>query len=223
MFEAEEQLEKKSFSANFLVIFLVIVAIAGVAAYFLVRSQKDLTADEAAGVLKVALRARGPAITHFHAGLVVPSVDEKPRDPHYKLLEKAGMVKLQKATGGATRVEVTALGDGTFSKFPEFKKIKNPDGTDGYVVPLAERQLVAVSKVTMQGPSAATVEYTWKWAPNKMGDVFDASGETVKSNFNTWERAKLIEKYGVDFYHGEPTKATVTLVRGSKGWQISNE
>jgi hypothetical protein len=223
MFEAEEQLEKKSFSANFLVIFLVIVAIAGVAAYFLIRSQKDLTAEEAAGVLKVALKARGPAITHFHAGLVVPSVDEKPRDPHYKLLEKAGMVKLQKATGGATRVEVTALGDGTFSKFPEFKKIKNPDGTDGYIVPLAERQLVAVSKVTMQGPSAATVEYAWKWAPNKMGDVFDASGETVKSNFNTWERAKLIEKYGVDFYHGEPTKATVTLVRGSKGWQISNE
>ena len=52
--------------------------------------------------------------------------------------------------------------------------------------------------------------------------MFDAAGGQVKV-FNTWDRATLIEKYGADFYHGDPTRATVNLVRTDKGWKIATE
>jgi hypothetical protein len=223
MFESEEQIEKqRSFTSPLLLVFLLIVIIGVAAAYFLLKSQKDLTPQEAAAVVGSALNLRGPASVHFHGGVVMPSVDEKPRDPHYKLLEKAGLISLAPATGGGVRVAVTALGDRTFSELPEFKKFKNPDGTESFVVPLAERKLVEVAKVTMVGPNEAKVEYTWKWQPNKLGEQFDASGPLVK-NFNTWDRATLIQKYGADFYKGDPAKAVLTMVRTDKGWKIAAE
>jgi hypothetical protein len=90
------------------------------------------------------------------------------------------------------------------------------------VVPLAGRQLVTVDQITMTSPNAAKVQYTWKWVPNRVGDDFDAAGNLVQS-FNNWDRAKLIEKYGVDFYHGDPQKATISLARADKGWKIATE
>ncbi len=223
MFEAEEQLEEKPFNYNFLIIFLIIVAIAAGAVYFLMRSQKDLTPEQATVVIKEALQKESPASVQFRTGLVVPSVDVKPRDPHYKLLEKAGYVKLQNATGGATRVELTALGEGTLNRFPELQKKKNTDGTVAYVVPLAKRELVTVASVRMVSPSTAVVEYTWKWAPNTVGNAFDMSGDLVQKNFNPWDRKTLVDKYGVNFYHEDPKKQVVSVVRGTKGWMISAE
>ena len=44
----------------------------------------------------------------------------------------------------------------------------------------------------------------------------------VKS-FNTWDRATLIQKHGANFYHGEPTKVTLALMKTDKGWQIATE
>ena len=58
----------------------------------------------------------------------------------------------------------------------------------------------------MNGPDTAIVEYNWKYVPNALGDVFDASGSLVKG-FNLWERQTLINKYAVAFYHGDPTKS----------------
>jgi hypothetical protein len=152
----------------------------------------------------------------------MPSVDEKPRDPHYRLLEKLGVVKTAKAAGGGTMVRVTPAGERLFSSIPAVKRWKNADGTTSYAIPLAQRQLVAISKVTMNGVNGALVEYTWKWAPNQMGDNFDAAGEAVRS-FNTWDRATLIEKYGADFYHGDPSRASVNLARTDKGWKVATE
>jgi hypothetical protein len=152
----------------------------------------------------------------------MPSVDEKPRDPHYRLLEKIGVVKTAKTSGGGTMVTVTPLGERLTASIPGFKKWKNADGTTSYAIPVAERQLVDVSKITMNGVNDAIVEYTWKWVPNKLGDDFDAAGSLVKS-FNTWDRATLIDKYGADFYHGDPTRASVNLVRTDKGWKIATE
>ena len=54
--------------------------------------------------------------------------------------------------------------------------------------------------------------YNWKWLPNALGDTFDAGGPLVKS-FGMWERQTLINKYQADFYHGDPTRSTLTLVR----------
>jgi hypothetical protein len=83
-------------------------------------------------------------------------------------------------------------------------------------VPLAERKLVSIDKVTMLKPHLARVEYTWKWESNRLGQEFDASGSLVRS-FNSWDRATLIKSYGVDFYATAPSKASVVLMEGETG------
>lgn len=222
MFEAEVEMEKKSSNwVPLVLIIALIAAVIGLVGYAVFPMKKALSAPEAAEVVTAALQAQGPAVVHFHSGLVAPSVDEKPRDPHYRLLEKAGVLKLVTAPGGAMRVSLTPLGEQELAEIGA-KKLQNPDRTDAYTAPLAERKLVEVSKVTMRGRNAADVEYTWKWAPNRLGEAFDAAGPTIKK-FNTWEHATLIQKYGVDFYHGAPTRATLILVRSDKGWRISTE
>jgi hypothetical protein len=82
--------------------------------------------------------------------------------------------------------------------------------------------MVEISKISMQSPTRALVEYSWKWEPNKMGDLLDAAGPNVKS-FNTWDRATLIQKYGANFYHDAPTKVVLAMVKTDKGWQIALE
>ena len=74
----------------------------------------------------------------------------------------------------------------------------------------------------MDSPSAARVDFTWKWEPNKLGDAFDASSAAVKG-FSTWDRATLIQKYGAAFYHAEPTRAAVRLAKKDGQWQVASE
>jgi len=224
IFEAEVKMEKQSTILPLLLLLSLMAAVLGVVAYVVleVRARQPLSAKEAGGVVESILKAQGPAITHFHAGLVMPSVDEKPRDPHYRLLEKAGLVKTAKTTGGGTMVTLTPLGQRLATSISGFKKWKNTDGTTSYAIPLADRQLVEISSVTMSGVNDAVVQYTWKWVPNGLGDDFDAAGAGVKS-FNTWDRATLIDKYGADFYHAAPSRASVNLMRTDKGWKIATE
>jgi hypothetical protein len=225
MFEEEIQLERESkalsFKSPFLYIFLVLLVVIGSVGYFIFKSEKDLSPDQAKTVVASALKSRGPVYVHFRVGVVSSSVDEKPRDPHYKLLERLGFVKLASGKNNAVVVSLTPLGEGTFSKLPEFKKVARPDGTQAFDVPLATRELVAIKSVTMVSPSNARVQYEWKWVPNKVGESFDATSDAVQK-FNQWDRATLINKYGVDFY--KPTQtATVNMVRANGGWKISEE
>jgi len=224
IFEAEVKMEKQSTILPLLLLLSLMAAVLGVVAYVVleVRARQPLSAKEAGSVVESILKSQGPAITHFHAGLVMPSVDEKPRDPHYRLLEKAGLVKTAKTTGGGTMVTLTPLGQRLATSISGFKKWKNTDGTTSYAIPLADRQLVEISSVTMSGVNDAVVQYTWKWVPNELGDDFDAAGAGVKS-FNTWDRATLIDKYGADFYHAAPSRASVNLMRTDKGWKIATE
>ena len=101
-------------------------------------------------------------------------------------------------------------------------KTKEEDGTESYAVPIADRKLIEISHITMINPTRAIVDFTWKWEPNQLGEIFDASGPLVKS-FNTWERGALIEKYGANFYHAEPTSTTLTLAKVGNRWQIATE
>ncbi len=221
MFEDEIALEKKTSSAGpLLMIAALVLVVGGGLVWFFLQSRKQLTPAEAETAIATILKAQGPAKVQFHGGLVKASVSEKPYDPHYTLLEKAGIIKTAKAVGGAKNVTLTADGEKQISAFPEFKSSKEADGTTLYVVPLAERKLLSVSSVTMNGPNRATVQYTWKWEPNKLGESFDASGNLLKG-FNTWDRATLIQKYGADFYNAGPATVTVNLVNTSKGWQIA--
>jgi hypothetical protein len=226
MFEQELEMEKRESSVvPLLLIVLLIISVVGVAGYYVVQSRKVLTTQEAADIAATILKAQGPATLHFHTGMIKGSVDEKPNDPHYRLLEKAGLIKLGKGTGqwGTTiPVALTPKGQNFLKQIQGLKQSKDADGTDSYVVPLAERKLVAASNINMITPSRATVDLTWKWEPNQLGEMFDASGPAVKS-FNTWDRATLIRKYGANFYHGQPTKVTLALVKTERGWQIATE
>jgi hypothetical protein len=224
MFEDELELEKKSSSAGpLLMIIALVLVVGGGLVYFFLQSRKQVTTAEAETIITNILKERGPAVVQFHAGLVKPSVNEKPYDPHYTLLEKSGIVKTAKALGGAKQVTLTADGEKQISAFPEFKSTKESDGSTLYVVPLAQRKLVAINKIEMLSPSAAIVQYTWKWEPNQLGQSFDASGNLMKG-FNTWDRSTLIQKYGADFYNAAPANVTVKIVNsGKKGWQIATE
>jgi hypothetical protein len=223
MFEQELELEKRESSVvPLLLIVTMILVFVGVAGYYVWQNKQVLGTDQASEAIAASLKAQGPAVVHFHTGLVKASVDERPESPHYRLLDKAGIIKLGKTNGRTTPIALTSQGQKLLSEIPEVLKTREKDGTDSFVVPLANRQLAEVSKITMLNPERASVQYSWKWDPNKLGNLFDASGSLVKS-FNTWDRATLIEKSGANFYHNEPTKVAVVLVKSDRGWQIAIE
>jgi hypothetical protein len=223
MFEQEIEMEKKTSSiVPLLLIVGLILAVVGVALYFVAESRKVLTTAEATPVVLAGLEGQGPVTLRFQTGILKASVGEQPHDPHYRLLEKASYIKIGKDTKGKTPVSLTPQGQAFLADLSGVKKAKSKDGNDEYVVPLAQRKLVEISKITMQTPSKATVEYSWKWETTKAGDLFDAGGPAVKA-FNTWDRSTLIDKYGAHFYHAAPTKVSVAMVKGDKGWQVATE
>ena len=223
MFEQEIELEKRTSSiVPLLLIVSLIVAIAGVSLYFVMESRRVLTTAEATPALQANVESLGPVTLHFATGVLTTSVDQRPHDPHYRLLEKEGYLKIGKDVRYKTPVALTPKGEAWLNSIPGVKKSKDKDNNDQYAVPLAERKMGEVGKITMLTPSKATVEYTWKWETTKGGDLFDASGPAVKA-FNTWDRSTLIDKYGANFYHAAPTKVIALLVKGASGWSISNE
>jgi hypothetical protein len=223
MFEQEIELEKKSSTVvPLLLIVCLIVSIVGVSVYFLLENRKVLTVQEVTPIVASSLESQAPPALHFHIGVIKASVDEKPHDPHYRLLEKVGFVKMGKDMEWKTPVSLTSKGQEFLASLTGVQKFQDKDKTDVYTVPVAQRKLVEISKISMQSPSRALVEYSWKWEPNQMGELLDAAGPNVKS-FNTWDRATLIQKYGANFYHDAPTKVVLALVKTDKGWQISME
>ena len=53
--------------------------------------------------------------------------------------------------------------------------------------------------------------------------MFDANSKYVKA-FNIWEAQTLITKYDANFYHAEPAKAAIRLVRGDGDkWRVLTE
>jgi hypothetical protein len=217
MFEAEIQMERRSSILPMLLMLCLLVGIVGLVTYVIlqVRGKTPLSTQQASGVVTAALQGPGPAVIHFRTGLV--NNDEKLPDPNYRLLEKAGIVKLAKAPHGGVLVSVTPEGEQLLSSLPGFKKSTEADGAVSYQAALAQRQFLGVASVNMDGVDTAIVEYNWKWVPNTLADVFDAGGPLVKS-FNLWERQTLINKYQVDFYHGTPTRSTLALVRNGREW-----
>jgi hypothetical protein len=224
MFEQEVEMETQQSSVvPLLLIVALIVSMVGVAAYYLLQSRQVLTNDLATPVVAASLKEVGPVLIHFETGLVKGSVEERPHDPNYRLLEKAGLITIGKDQGWKTPVALTAKGKSLIDSIRGVTKTKDKDGADLYTIPLAERKLVEITKINNTATARATVEFAWKWETNALGDIFDAGGPMVKS-FNTWDRATLIDKYGAHFYHAEPTKAALALIRGDKGtWQISAE
>lgn len=222
MFEAEIELEKKTSSFGpVLFIAVLVLAIAGVVYYAIHESKKKMTETEASALITSILKTKGPAILHFRTGLIKQSVDEKPFDPHYKLLEKAGLITTAKRDGGLF-VTLTSAGDHVLTD-AKATRTKRLEGGEAIAVPLAYRKLAAITKVEVLSPVRANVSYTWKWEPNKLGEVFDANNKLV-GTFNVWDRQTLIKDYGVDFYHADPKPESFAFVRGANdGWSIVEE
>ena len=217
MFEDEIKMEEKSSNVMPLLMALgLIVAIIGGIGYFIMESKRTLTQEQATQVVADLLKAQGPTTVHFHAGgRIESSMDEKPLDPHYRLLEKVGVVSLGKPTYKSLDVKLTPEGLKEL-KLCGAKEEKNADGTDAYTVPLANRKLIAVSKIDMPRPGMAKVEYSWSWDPTPLGKDFDANSKAMAS-LNVWDRTLLIQKYGADFYVGaEPKKVAITLAWDDK-------
>lgn len=221
MFEAEVEMEKRSSFLPLVLLLALVATLVGLVAYVAleVRAKKDLSAAEAAPFVQATLRSQGPAVLHFRVGKITYGMDEKPADPHFRLLEKLGMVKISNRKPASIVVNITAQGERMVSSIPRWQKNKTSDGIQ-YVVPLAEREMVEIASVKMKGPNDAVVEYTWKWAANELGAKLDASSPLAKS-FNTWERSTLIDKYGVDFYGGPPVRGTIALARIDRVWKIA--
>ena len=225
MFEQEIEMEQKESS---IVPLLLIIGLAGVivgsVVYWVLQARKTLPPEQASTVLTQILNKQGPVKLIIHVGSVEPSVNERPRDPHYKLLEKAGLIKTADVKGkDRVNVSLTADGEKLITSIPEFKKSENKDGTTTFFVPIASKKVVAVTKVTMSGPNLARVEYTWQWNPTPVGEIFDTNSKFVKT-FNIWDTQTLISKYDVNYYHGEPVKAVINMVRGDNDqWKPSAE
>ena len=223
MFEQEMELEKHQSSAlPLLLIVGIIVALVGIAGYFLIQSRRSLAPAEASQVVTNILNAQDPPAVSFHVGMVPDGYEENAKDPRYRLLEKAGVITIGKATKDKTPVALTAKGEDLVKQIQGVKQKKDNEGNEGYTIPLAERKLVSVSTVKMNGPDRASISYTWKWVPNALGNEFDASAGKL-AGFNTWERVTLIDKHGARFFQETPPPITVNVVDTKKGWQVATE
>jgi hypothetical protein len=224
LFAAEIEMESKS--SNFMPVLLIfgLIFVVGGTIFYLVKGARDvLTTPVATTTVERILETQGPATVRFSAGTVVASINEKPFDPHYRLLSKAGVITAKSKGANSVVVKVTDPGETLLGTIGGVQKQRNSDGTTSYLVPLAVRKLISVDKVTMIKPHLAQVDYTWKWEPNRLGEEFNASGSLVQS-FTTWDRATLIKSYGVDFYHAAPAKASLVLMEGNNGiWKPYSE
>jgi hypothetical protein len=221
MFEAEIEMEKKSNSFGpVLFIALLVLCIAGGIYYAVHESKKSMSETEASQIITSILKTKGPVMFHFRTGYVIQTVEEKPFDPHYKLLEKAGIIKTAKRDLGL-QVTLTPAGEKVLSEISGVSRVKKEKGEE-IIVPLASRKLVAITKVEVPSPSRATVSYTWKWEPTRLGQIFDASSSYV-AGFNVWQRGSLIKDYGVDFYQAAPKAEQFKFSRGKDGWSIAEE
>lgn len=217
LFAAEVEMEKKSSGFGVYIMIAALLAVVGGTIFYFFRTAQNVLSEPTATVaINKVLKAQGEGKIQFSVGTIVSSVNEKPNDPHYKLLAKAGILNVKQKSYNTIIAEVTPAGQKVLSDISGVQKGKSPDGNVTYSVPLAERKLVQIDKITMIKPQLARVDYTWKWQPNRLGKDFDAGSDLVHE-FNTWDRGTLIKNYGVDFYSGAPTKASVTLLESKDG------
>ena len=217
LFADEVEMERKSSELGPLILVAALVAVVGgTIFYFFKTAQEKLSVPAATASVNSILKAQGGSQVHFSIGNVVSSVDDKPNDPHYKLLAKAAILTVKQKSWNSIITTLTPAGERMLGDIPGVEKGKNSGGSVTYQVPLAERQIVQIDKIEMIKPHLARVDYTWRWVPNRLGKEFDAAGDLVHS-FNTWDRGTLIKNYGVDFYSTPPAKASVVLVEGKDG------
>ena len=217
LFAAEVEMEKKSSNIGVYIMVIALLAVVGGTIFYFVKTAREvLTTPTATTAINDILKSMPGGNINFSVGTVVSSVNEKPNDPHYKLLAKDGIVTVKQKSYNTIIANLTPAGENVLAQIQGVEKGKNSGGNVTYSVPLAKREIVQIDKITMIKPHLARVDYTWKWVPNRLGKDFDASG-TLVHEFNTWYRSTLIKTYGVDFYGAPPTRASVVVMEGKDG------
>ncbi len=224
MFEDEIKMEEKSSNWVPMAMALgLVLVLAGGIIYFVLEAKRSVSETEAAQVATALLKAQGPEQVHFHVGQLKPSVDEKLTDPHYRLLDKIGVVKVGKPDKkGIVPVVLTPEGKAMLEACGNTAE-KNADGSQGMTVTLANRKLVKVTKVEMLSPGRARIDYEWIWEPTQLGSDFDVNSKYVTA-MSSWDRLTLIQKYGVDYYaDAKPKTDTVAVVwdEAHKSWKLA--
>lgn len=225
MFEQEIEMEQKEGRAIGPVIMIVAMVglLVGGIGYMVYQNTRSLKAEDAASVITASMKLQPPSEIKFHAGKLQASMADSIDKPHYKLLADAGLIKIEKdKKTNAGKIDLTDDGEKTITSIPEFQKKDEGDGSLAYTVPLATRKFVKIDNITKLAANRFQVEYSWQWEPNKVGDAFDISGKYIQK-FSTWDRSQLIDKYGANYYHGDPTKVTVLIVKGENGWTLAKE
>jgi hypothetical protein len=224
MFEDEVKMEEKSSNWVPMAMALgLVLALAGGIAYFIIEAKRNVSEAEAAQVAAAVLKAQGPEQIHFHVGTLKPSVDEKLTDPHYRLLDKIGVVHVGKPDKkGLLPVALTPEGKAMLAACGNTEE-RNADGSKGMTVTLANRKLLKVTRIDMISPGRARIEYEWNWVPTQLGDDFDVNSKYVAA-MNTWDRLTLIQKYGVDYYaDSKAKKDSIAVVwdQDHKTWKLA--
>jgi hypothetical protein len=91
MFAAEVAMEKQNSGIGPMMMIVALLAVVGgTILYFVKTSREVLSVPVATTSVNEILTAQGAGKINFSVGTIVSSVNEKPMDPHYKLLAKAG-------------------------------------------------------------------------------------------------------------------------------------
>lgn len=223
MFEQEIEMEKKEGSSfgPVLIIFLLVGLFVGGFGVVIFQSKQTVKLGEATAAIETRLKVTAPVSVTFHTGNISYGAPEKPNDPQYKLLEKAGIIRIGKGKGYAAQVDLTRAGGDFVAALASVKGVPDKDSTTAYTLPLASRTLVSVGKVTKLSQQRFQVQYTWTWLATKAGDLFDIAGKPVQG-LSSYERGMLIDQHGANYYHSAPTQTTIILARGDKGWQTAS-
>lgn len=219
MFEQEIEMEKREGSSfgPILIIFLLVGLFVGGFGVVIFQSKQVLKPEEASAPIQTKLAAETVNVT-FHTGNLSYGAADNPANPQYKLLEKAGVLKMGKGKGYTAQVDLTPAGKQLVASFANVSGLPDKNNTTIYTLPLASRKLVSVGKITKLGPQKFQVQYTWVWQTTKAGDMFDIAGKLVQ-NLPSYDRSVLIDQHGANYYHSDPAQAVMVLAKGDKGWE----
>lgn len=186
----------------------------------MLESDKVLSVEQATQLVTSALNAQGPSTVRFHTGQVKDRPGESPRDARYRLLEQAGVLNIGAFAGSRTPVALTDRGSEILSEIPGVKRSEEPDGSERYGVPLAVPRLVNIANIQMEGADRATVEYTWQWQPNTLGESFDRLGPAMML-MSAQDRLELANRFEARDYHAVPKSEVIRVTKSAHGWQIA--
>jgi hypothetical protein len=159
MFEQEIEMEQRQSSVvPLLLIIAMILAFVGVAAYYVIQNKKVLSVVEANSLITASLKSDGPVTIHFQTGRVAASMQERPQDANYRLLEKAGLVKIGKDNGHFT--PGINWRRAFFAEIPGVVKLRIQGQCRLYLVP-SRAQAGGSPEITMTGTGSQAELMGW--------------------------------------------------------------